>query len=62
MTRVTAVLLTFLLAACGMKGPLVMPSGPVPDPLFGKTQVVKPAVKDGADVSTDTQTNTPNPQ
>lgn len=66
MSRVAAVLLTFCLAACGMKGPLELPAGPVPEPLFGNPKPAKPAAdkagKGGADVSTDNQTNAPNPQ
>ncbi|RIX48536.1 MAG: hypothetical protein D3M94_06565 [Rhodocyclales bacterium GT-UBC] len=62
MSKVAAVLLTLALAACGMKGPLVMPPGPVPDPLFGKTKPAKPTVKDGADVSTDIQSTNSNSQ
>jgi len=58
MTRIAAVLLTIGLAACGMKGPLVLPPGPAPEPLLGTPKAAKPAAKIGADdVSTDTKTN-----
>jgi len=54
MSRFAAILLTLLtctsLAACGLKGPLVLPPGPVPEPLLGTS---KPASKSAAtDVST----------
>jgi len=58
MTRIAAVLLTIGLAACGMKGPLELPPGPAPEPLFGTPKATKPAAKtDAADVSTDTKAN-----
>ena len=63
MTRIIAVLLTLGLAACGMKGPLVLPPGPAPEPLLGNPKPNAPAKKQpaqtGADVSTDTPTQKP---
>ncbi|UCV03929.1 LPS translocon maturation chaperone LptM [Dechloromonas denitrificans] len=59
MSRIAAVLLTFSLAACGMKGPLELPPGPAPEPLLGTPKPAKPATKASpADVSTTTKTNT----
>ena len=58
MTRIAAVLLTIGLAACGMKGPLELPPGPAPEPLFGNSKAAKPAATTGAgNVSTDPKTN-----
>lgn len=70
MSRVATILLTFFLAACGMKGPLELPPGPAPEPLFGNPKpaqsTAKPAAKpdatSGADLSTDNKTNTSNSQ
>jgi len=70
MSRVAAVLLTCCLAACGMKGPLELPPGPAPEPLFGNPkpapQPTKPAAKkpaaSGGDVSTDINSGTSNSQ
>ncbi|PKO92893.1 MAG: hypothetical protein CVU16_05950 [Betaproteobacteria bacterium HGW-Betaproteobacteria-10] len=58
MTRIAAVLLTIGLAACGMKGPLELPPGPAPEPLFSTPKAAQPTANKGAaDVSTDTKTN-----
>jgi len=61
MSRVIAVLLTLCLAACGMKTPLELPAGPVPEPLLGNPKPTKSTVKQPAatapDVSTDNKTN-----
>ena len=58
MTRIAAVLLTIGLAACGMKGPLELPPGPAPTPLFDKIKTPQPDTKPMApDVSTDTKTS-----
>ncbi|MFZ2266066.1 MAG: hypothetical protein WAV95_00665 [Azonexus sp.] len=61
MSRVIAILLSFCLAACGMKTALEMPAGPVSEPLLGNPASVKPTVKqpkaNAPDVSTDTKTN-----
>ena len=70
MSRVAAILLTFCLAACGMKGPLEMPPGPAPEPLFGNPKpapkTTPPAAKQPAasepDVSTETKTRNSNTQ
>ena len=35
MSRLTVVILTLCLAGCGMRGSLVLPPGPAPEPLFG---------------------------
>ena len=53
MSRIAALLIILSLAACGMRGPLERPLGPVPEPLFGNP---KPAVKD---VSTATSPKAP---
>lgn len=47
MSRIAAVLIIVSLAGCGMKGPLVLPPGPPPEPLLGNP---KPAP--AKDVST----------
>ena len=47
MSRIAAVLIILGLTGCGMKGPLVMPTGPAPEPLLGNP---KPAP--AKDVST----------
>ena len=65
MTRIIAALLTLGLAACGMKGPLVLPPGPPPPPLIDSllrspappAQPVQPT-DSAADVSTDQKPNT----
>lgn len=58
MSRIAALIMIFGLAACGMKGPLELPAGPAPEPLFGTPKAAKPAPKaDSTDVSTDTKTN-----
>jgi predicted small lipoprotein YifL len=64
MFRIAAVLLTICLAACGMKRPLEMPTGPVPEPLLGNpkpapAKPVAPATGGASDVSTDTKTSSP---
>ena len=51
MSRILAVFLTLSLAACGMRGPLVMPPGPPPEPLFGNPKpapAATPAAKAAA--------------
>ena len=62
MSRITVVILTLCLAGCGMKGALVLPPGPAPEPLFGNpkpapapTKTNPPAAtsETAADVSTD---------
>ncbi|WP_416336495.1 LPS translocon maturation chaperone LptM [Dechloromonas sp. A34] len=54
MSRIAAVLLSFSLAACGMKGPLELPPGAAPEPLLGSPKAAKPAPRPSAgDVSTD---------
>lgn len=55
MSRILAITLALSLAACGFKGPLEMPSGPVPEPLLGnhKPAQAAPAAKINLDVSTD---------
>jgi predicted small lipoprotein YifL len=63
MSRFAALLIILSLAACGMKGQLERPSGPVPEPLFGNPKTApatktQPA-KTGSDVSTDTPTQKP---
>ena len=62
MSRILAVFLTLSLAACGMRGMLVLPPGPPPEPLFGnpKPAPVIPAKADAgvSDVSTDQKTST----
>ena len=64
MSQILAVFLTLSLAACGMRGPLVMPPGPPPEPLFGNPKpapVATPeakAVPAASDVSTDQKTST----
>jgi predicted small lipoprotein YifL len=59
MSRIAAVLLTFSLAACGMKGPLELPPGPAPEPLLGTPKASKPATQASpSDVSTATKPNT----
>jgi len=41
-----------------MKGPLELPPGPAPEPLFGNPKAAKPAAKTGAgNVSTDPKAN-----
>jgi predicted small lipoprotein YifL len=58
MSRIAAVVLSFSLAACGMKGPLELPPGTAPEPLLGNPKATKPAPKPGAsDVSTDIKTS-----
>ena len=60
MSRLAAVIIIFGLAACGMTGPLQLPPGPAPEPLFGNPKPAKPAAKpDAADVSTDAKTKSP---
>ena len=66
MTRFAALMLILSLAACGMKGPLVLPPGPAPEPLFGNPKPASaplPAdtqsAKNGPDVSTDTPAKKP---
>ena len=70
MSRIAAVILTLCLAGCGMKGALVLPPGPAPEPLFGnpkpapappaKSPAKETAETTGneADVSTDNKTPT----
>ena len=63
MSQILAVFLTLSLAACGMRGPLVMPPGPPPEPLFGNPKpapAATPAAKATPvtdDVSTDQKTS-----
>ncbi|WP_371323660.1 hypothetical protein VX159_14865 [Dechloromonas sp. ZY10] len=58
MLRLAALLLALTagsqLTACGLKGPLVLPPGPAPEPLFGNAKApVQPATKPlPADLST----------
>ncbi len=63
MSRIAALLIVLSLSACGMKGPLVLPPGPAPEPLLGNPKPTVPAKKQpaqtGADVSTDTPTQKP---
>lgn len=63
MSRIAAVMIILSLAACGMKGPLVLPPGPAPEPLLGNPKPNAPTKKQpaqtGADVSTDTPTQKP---
>jgi len=54
MSRIAALIMIFGLAACGMKGPLELPAGPAPEPLFGTPKAAKAS---STDVSTDTKTN-----
>ena len=49
MSRLAASILILSLAACGMKGPLVLPPGPAPEPLLGTP---KPTPKDVSTPST----------
>jgi predicted small lipoprotein YifL len=65
MSRIAAVILTLCLAGCGMKGALVLPPGPAPEPLFGNPKPAPaPPTKspanetagNEADVSTDKKT------
>jgi predicted small lipoprotein YifL len=54
MPRILAIALVALLTGCGLKGPLEMPPGPIPEPLLGKsTNRTAPPVTKSADVSTD---------
>jgi predicted small lipoprotein YifL len=66
MSKIIAVVLSFSLAACGMKTPLVMPARPAPEPLLGNPAPAKSTTKQPTasvpDVSTDTKTNISNPQ
>ncbi len=74
MTRFAALMLILSLAACGVKGPLVLPPGPAPEPLFGNPKPAPapttPAAKgdkesaensskNGPDVSTDAPAQKP---
>ncbi|MCK6412916.1 MAG: lipoprotein [Azonexus sp.] len=58
MYRFAAILLALLastqLGACGQKGPLILPPGPVPEPLFGQAKHLPQAAPGAlpADVST----------
>jgi predicted small lipoprotein YifL len=58
MKKIAAILLASLCAialnACASRGPLTLPPGPAPEPLFGNPKPVKPAPKNPspADVST----------
>ena len=64
MSQILAVFLTLSLAACGMRGPLVLPPGPPPEPLFGNPKPAPAATPDAkatpaaSDVSTDQKTST----
>ncbi len=63
MLRTAAVLLTLCLAACGMRGPLVLPPGPPPEPLFDSLRsppapAPAPSTSGAGDVSTDPKTRT----
>ena len=64
MSRIVAALLTLCLAACGMRGPLEMPSGPPPEPLFGNPKPAPAATPEAkatpaaSNVSTDQKTST----
>jgi predicted small lipoprotein YifL len=62
MSKIIAVVLSFSLAACGMKTALVMPTEPAPEPLLGHPTPAKQAPASAPDVSTGTKTNTANPQ
>ena len=66
MSKIIAIVLSLSLAACGMKTALVMPTGPAPEPLLGNPPSAQPTAKqptaNAPDVSTDTKTNTANPQ
>ena len=57
MPRLPALLLATFVAACGSRGPLVLPPGPPPEPLLGNprpapAKPAAPATGD-ADVNTD---------
>ena len=64
MTRILAALLTLGLAGCGMKGPLEMPPGPPPAPLFGNPKPAPAKIPEtktapaSSDVSTDQKPST----
>ena len=55
MSRIAAVLLLLSLAACGARGALVLPPGPVPEPLLGYPKAPAKPVATRPDVSTDDQ-------
>lgn len=57
MFRIAAALLLLSLAACGVKGPLVLPPGPAPEPLFGNAKPPAKPVASRPDVSTDAPSN-----
>ena len=61
MTKFFTVLLAFSLTACGYKGPLVMPAGPVPEPLLGTAKPAptpQPAPVESRDPNAVTDQNT----
>lgn len=66
MSKIAAALLLLSLAACGLKGPLVLPPGPAPEPLLGIPKpakpVARPAPEKRPDVSTDTPTSPAKPE
>jgi hypothetical protein len=62
MPRLTAILLATLVAACGSRGPLVLPPGPPPTPILNHP-ILSPAKPttppaDAADVNTDSKAET----
>ncbi|MEN3371560.1 lipoprotein [Dechloromonas sp. ZS-1] len=61
MSRIAVALLCLSLTACGLKGPLVLPPGPAPEPWLGNAKPTpKPAKR--PDVSTDTPTPSAQPE
>ena len=62
MTKFLAVLLAFSLTACGYKGPLQKPAGPVPEPLLGTAKpapAAQPAPVETRKPTASTEQNTP---
>ena len=58
MSRILAALQTLCLAACGMRGPLVMPPGPAPEPLFGNPKPAPAKVPETKDAPTTNNVST----
>jgi predicted small lipoprotein YifL len=44
MSRIAALMIVLSLTACGMKGSLVLPPGPAPEPLLGSGKTTAPDV------------------